>query len=168
MMRRNLLSLAGVALLALAAGCGSDEPTAPQAAGYAATMSAAKERNADGTPASVTSTAAGSAFLSLSGSRLTYELRLTAQLTDSAVAAHIHVGDSTQAGPAVVTLAVARLRNGVIAAASTEISAAAGGVSTISADSLRTLLENGKAYVNVHSKRYPDGEIRGQVAKPVP
>ena len=30
-------------------------------------------------------------------------------------------------------------------------------------DSLKTLLSNGNAYVNVHTGNFPDGEIRGQV-----
>jgi hypothetical protein len=36
----------------------------------------------------------------------------------------------------------------------------------VSGDSLKVLLNNGNAYVNVHTAAHGAGEIRGQVAKP--
>ena len=33
----------------------------------------------------------------------------------------------------------------------------------VSGDSRKTLLNNGNAYVNVHTKNFPGGELRGQV-----
>jgi hypothetical protein len=36
---------------------------------------------------------------------------------------------------------------------------------TVNGDSLRKLLLNGAAYVNIHTTSNPGGEIRGQVAK---
>jgi hypothetical protein len=37
--------------------------------------------------------------------------------------------------------------------------------STVSGDSLRSLLESGSAYVNVHTATFPAGEVRGQLAR---
>jgi hypothetical protein len=67
--------------------------------------------------------------------------------------AHIHSGAAGVAGPPVVTLR-----------------APAGGMShgcaRVSAGLARDLLRSpGRFYVNVHSRAYPDGAIRGQLAR---
>ncbi|MCA2992618.1 MAG: CHRD domain-containing protein [Gemmatimonas sp.] len=41
-----------------------------------------------------------------------------------------------------------------------------GGQPAISLDSLSSLLRNGQGYGNVHSSRFPAGEIRGQLGPP--
>jgi Cu/Zn superoxide dismutase len=72
------------------------------------------------------------------------------KLTGKAVAAHIHSGVRGKAGPVIVPLC-APCKSGRT------------GRATVSA-SVLSALEAGRAYVNVHTKRNPAGEIRGQVA----
>jgi hypothetical protein len=77
--------------------------------------------------------------------------RLTfSRLTGRAVAAHIHRGQRGRSGPVIVALC-APCRSG--ASGSADVSAA-----------VLSALEAGRAYVNVHTRRNPAGEIRGQIA----
>ena len=78
--------------------------------------------------------------------------RLTfGKLTGRAVAAHIHLGRVGKAGPVAVALC-GPCRSGV----SRRVNLKA---------SVLTALENGRAYVNVHTVRNPAGEIRGQIPR---
>ena len=91
------------------------------------------------------------ATVTKSGDSAIVEWRLTfKKLTGRAVAAHIHSGARGKAGPVVVPLC-APCRNG------------ARGRATVDAAVLSTL-ESGRAYVNIHTKRNPKGEIRAQIA----
>jgi hypothetical protein len=77
--------------------------------------------------------------------------RLTfGKLTGRAVAAHIHSGVRGKAGPVIVPLC-APCKSG------------ARGRATVDS-SVLDALEAGRAYVNVHTKKNPAGEIRGQIA----
>ena len=90
------------------------------------------------------------ATVTKSGSSAVIAWRLTfSRLTGRAIAAHIHNGRRGVAGPVIVPLC-APCRNG------------ASGKATVSA-SVLTALESGRAYVNVHTRRNPAGEIRGQI-----
>jgi CHRD domain len=76
--------------------------------------------------------------------------RLTfARLSGRAVAAHIHIARRGRPGPVALPLC-GPCRNG------------ARGTATASA-SLLTALEAGRAYVNVHTRRNPAGEVRAQL-----
>jgi hypothetical protein len=81
------------------------------------------------------------------GATLTWKLTYT-RLSGSALAAHIHMGKPGTAGPVVVPLC-GPCRNGQ--AGKVHISKA-----------VVEALEDGKAYVNVHTKKNAAGEIRGQ------
>jgi hypothetical protein len=71
------------------------------------------------------------------------------KLTGRAVAAHVHIGRRGKAGPVAVPLC-GPCRSG------------ARGTATLQASAL-TALQNGRAYVNVHTARNAAGEIRGQL-----
>jgi hypothetical protein len=75
-------------------------------------------------------------------------------LTGDAVAAHIHIADRGKAGPVVVPLCA-------------PCSSGASGTANITATVLEAI-ENDRAYVNVHTKTNPAGEIRGQVSPVAP
>lgn len=91
------------------------------------------------------------ATITKSGTTAVIAWRLTfSKLTGRAVAAHIHRGQRGKAGPVIVPLC-APCRSG------------ARGRATVNASVLNTL-EAGRAYVNVHTRRNPAGEIRGQIS----
>ena len=79
---------------------------------------------------------------------IAWRLRFS-RLTGRALAAHIHIGQRGRAGPVAVPLC-GPCRNG------------ARGTANVPAAALRAL-ENGRAYVNVHTKKNPAGEIGGQI-----
>lgn len=83
---------------------------------------------------------------------ITWRLRFS-RLTGRADAAHIHIGRAGRAGPVAVPLC-GPCRNG--ARGQADLTSAVMGA-----------LEAGRAYVNVHTRRNPAGEIRGQI-RPVP
>jgi hypothetical protein len=84
------------------------------------------------------------------GSSAVLAWRLTfSRLTGKAVAAHIHSGARGKAGPVIVPLC-APCKSG------------ARGSATVDASVLNAL-EAGRGYVNVHTKKNPAGEIRGQL-----
>lgn len=87
----------------------------------------------------------------LVGTKLTWKLTW-AKLSGPAGAAHIHLGAMGKAGNVIVPLC-------------TPCGAASGsksGTSTISASLLKTIQKHG-TYVNVHTAKNPNGEIRGQL-----
>lgn len=143
------------ALLVAAPACGGEQVAAPAkrfslearlTAGAA--MPRPKEtRGGEGLfTATLTPTAAGATLVW----RLTFE-----QLTGSAVAAHIHKGRPGRAGPVLVPLC-SPCRSG------------AHGTAKLSGQPARHAVLFGETYVNVHTKRNPDGEIRGQIPKVAP
>jgi CHRD domain. len=87
----------------------------------------------------------------LVGTKLTWKLTW-AKLSGAAGAAHIHLGAVGKAGNVIVPLC-------------TPCGAATGsksGTATISASLLKTIQKHG-TYVNVHTAKNPNGEIRGQL-----
>lgn len=86
----------------------------------------------------------------LTGRSLTWKLTFK-NLTGAAAAAHIHLGKRGKAGAVAVPLC-GPCRSGVH------------GKTTVTA-SLARALKNGGAYVNVHTAKNMNGEIRGQIRK---
>jgi hypothetical protein len=86
---------------------------------------------------------------------------------DKVTQAHIHQGNSTQAGPVIAPLFNASTPSGPIIGDLTEGSITSanlmGPLQGQELSDLITLMENGQAYVNVHTEQNPDGEIRGTI-----
>lgn len=96
--------------------------------------------------------ARGTATLSITrrGSSALLSWRLTfSRLTGKAVAAHVHSGARGKAGPVIVPLC-APCKSGARGQASADASVV-------------NALEAGRTYVNVHTRKNPAGEIRGQL-----
>ena len=85
----------------------------------------------------------------LTGSKLTWKLTFT-KLTGPATAAHIHLGAMGKSGNVIVPLC-GPCKSGV------------SGTATISA-ALKADFKKHLLYVNVHTAKNPNGEIRGQLA----
>jgi len=84
----------------------------------------------------------------LTGTTLKWKLTF-AKLTGPATAAHIHLGAMGKAGNVAVPLC-GPCKSGMT------------GTATISASLLKTIKKHG-TYVNVHTAKNPNGEIRGQL-----
>src|ERR687896_2450722 len=81
--------------------------------------------------------------------------------------AHIHQGNSSENGPVIVPLFNASTPTGPVSGqlAEGQITPAnfVGPFQGMQLDDLITLMQNGTAYVNVHTEQNPQGEIRGTV-----
>jgi len=138
------LAGAGVAL-AVAAFAGATPGANP-------IMAAAKLTAAEEVPAQVVKNtkASGSFTLDVTGTKGAFTLKFSG-LTGPATAAHIHLGGMGKAGPVVVPLCG-------------PCKSPVKGTATISAALLRDFKTH-KLYVNVHTAKNPNGEIRGQLAE---
>jgi hypothetical protein len=92
--------------------------------------------------------AGGSFSAKLTGTTLTWKLTFS-HLSGPAVAAHIHSGKKRKAGPVIVPLCGPCKSS---SAGSKKVSAA-----------VVKALQGGDTYVNVHTSKNPNGEIRGQI-----
>lgn len=117
-------------------------------AGSAGTTLTAKLNNAQEVPKPNASGGSGKFTATLTGRSLKWKLTF-AHLTGAGQAAHIHLGKRGKAGPVGVPLC-GPCRSGVHGKTT---------VPTKVARALRT----GGAYVNVHTAKNADGEIRGQI-----
>jgi CHRD domain len=115
----------------------------------------------------VQTSASGFAELGVEEGSDNIEYAIIVMNIDKVTMAHIHQGSSSEAGPVVATLFNAStptgpmtgdLTNGFITSANLE-----GPLQEKQLSDLIALMQNGQAYVNVHTEQNPDGEIRGTI-----
>ncbi len=103
--------------------------------------------------------------LSKDGTQLHY--KLIAANIESVLFAHLHLAPKGQNGPVVVTLfhpmPAVMSPQGVIAEGVITSASLSGPLVGMPLSDLITAIEAGNIYVNVHSLRYPGGELRGQL-----
>ena len=109
-----------------------------------------------------TSDGKGEAEFSVSRSGRSIRYRIDAEgLTGRVRAAHIHLGDKGKAGPVVITICARTCsmpRSGRLSRANfTKAPGAANFAAVVRA------LRAERTYVNIHTKKYPAGEVRGQI-----
>ena len=165
----SLLTVAAVAVTA----CSTDYPVlstlAPAKVNFVATLLGANE-----VPA-VTTTAAGVMNLVREDSVSILYTLSTTSATDSITMVHIHAGVAGANGPVMVWFfpteasrapgpgtGVAARVNGVVRVGRITRAGTAF-VAPFTWDSLQVRLANASAYVNLHTRQNPGGEIRGQV-----
>jgi hypothetical protein len=157
-MRRTALFLALGLVAGTLAACDDDDALGPENADFTATLNGANEIPG------VETTAIGSVTFDATETSITFRIEVE-NLAD-AIGAHIHIGDDDVEGPIIATLFEdvegVDIQDGVLAEGiidQADINAAL----DLSFAELLDVLENGSAYVNVHTIANPDGEIRGQI-----
>ena len=146
-MKKLVLALAVAALGAmLVVGIGLGAVSKNGTYALSAKLSAKQEVPAPkGAPAAATGAFTGK----LIGNKLTWKLTFKG-LSGGTVGAHIHMGKPGKAGNVLVVLCPAACKSGK------------SGTTTLKKD-VRDAIERNGTYVNVHTKKNPGGEIRGQV-----
>jgi len=115
----------------------------------------------------VKTTAKGEAIFQLSkeGNELTYKLTVTN--IENVTAAHIHDGKYGKNGPPIVSLFTGPKKEheftGTLAEGTITAKDLMGPLKGKLFSHFIQMIEDGHAYVNVHSETHPDGEIRGQI-----
>ncbi|HET8893992.1 MAG TPA: CHRD domain-containing protein [Gaiellaceae bacterium] len=138
----------------LASAVGALALTALSSAGTRGVMGvSAKLTAAQEVPKQVVKNTAATGFFSarLSGKKLTWKLTFSG-LTGPATAAHIHMAAMGKAGNVVVVLCASTCKSGKTGTA-------------MLTSGLLTALSKHLLYVNVHTAKNPNGEIRGQLAE---
>jgi CHRD domain-containing protein len=143
--RKLVATLALAALSALMFTAISSARPAAAHFRFSATLNAAQEVPAQAVKAQ---SAHGTFTGTLTGTTLKWKLTF-AKLTGAAAAAHIHLGGMGKAGNVAVPLC-GPCTNGM------------SGTSTVPAALLKKIEKHG-TYVNVHTAKNPNGEIRGQL-----
>jgi len=164
MNRFPMLKIAVAALLPVLAACG-DDPASP-ATSFTATLSGTNE-----VPA-VTTTATGTATLSVSGAQITYTINVTN--LQNAVLGHIHLAAAGANGPVRLNLCGTGAPEPACTSGTGVLATGTNGTTVgITFEELLTAMRTGGAYVNVHT--FADGctagapgcnsggEIRGQI-----
>jgi len=153
-MRGRLVFGVGTLVAILAAGSCKDDvgitsiPPAPER--FVAFLNGANE------PTPITTAAQGFATITVNGNVLSYRVELSN--IDSAFLAHIHHNVAGLNGPVRVNLYVPPR-----VSTDSNFSGLLIEDTTTVADSILTFMRGGAAYVNVHTKLNPGGEIRGQL-----
>lgn len=145
-------------------GC-SQTPAFAKKADFAAQLSGGEQ------VPSVTTAASGTAafWLNPEGTELRYKLTV-AQL-DNVTMAHLHMGAPGENGPPVAWLyppappqkEITGQSNGVLSEGTITAGDLAGPMAGKTIADLATAIRAHNIYVNVHTQKYPDGEIRGQL-----
>lgn len=144
--------LAIFAAVAVTGSCSDDSTGIPAGLEvFTATLNGANER-----PTPVTTTAQGSAIVTILGHQLTWKVDITSAI-DNVTAGHIHHAPSDSAGGVRVNF-----NPGPTGAAFTGTVTEG---SAVVADSVIAFIQAGNAYVNIHTQVNGAGEIRGQLRK---
>lgn len=164
------LAVITVASSVIAAACSTEVPsTAPLRRFFNAALNGASE-----VPA-VTTTASGSSNITVIDTNIV-RVQTFVTAIDSVTQAHIHAGSSTVAGPVMVFLLGPFSASQLVARGPGGTTSLTGVLSHVDIvrgqtvfsgaftfDSLLFRINAGTAYVNVHTRRNPGGEIRGQI-----
>jgi hypothetical protein len=144
-----LAGAVGVALGLVIAGAAGARGQATRIQIVATMIAGDETPTPKGEVASARGSFSGTLTKSDSGTVLNWQLSFGG-LTGDAIAAHIHIADRGSAGPVVVPLC-------------SPCTSGATGTANINATVLEAI-QNDRAYVNVHTKTNPAGEVRGQVS----
>ena len=159
-MRRTVRAAAGIIGAAVIAiigvSCDDDDITGPVNDVYVANLSPANE-----VPAKTTTGTGVTTFVDL-GTSIEWTMTLT-NMT-GVIASHIHGPAATGVNTGVIiNLFLPNVATGTVNGEVARGTITNANNANVSLDSLRTLFNNGNAYVNVHTSVNPGGEIRDQI-----
>jgi hypothetical protein len=148
--------MAAILVGATAVACGSDSTTTPAPPTYVASLTGASE-----VPAKAVA-GTGTATIVKTSTGYTYSITYSG-MTGNLTGGHIH----GPAAPGVNAPVIVPFANATGSAPSGTLAGTftSTNTTTISNDSLDVLLNNGNAYVNLHTTLNGGGEIRGQLVK---
>ncbi|HXX57087.1 MAG TPA: CHRD domain-containing protein [Thermodesulfovibrionales bacterium] len=111
----------------------------------------------------VTTPAKGEATFELSknGKKLSY--KVTISDIENVTAAHIHMGKVGEAGPPLVPIKIKGKKGKASGKGTITSKDLIGSFAGKTVKDLVAEIEAGNTYLNVHTGKYPDGEIRGQI-----
>jgi hypothetical protein len=159
MWKSPALRYATLALLTGIIACEDDTAEPSSTLTYQATLIGASEVQP------VTTNATGTATVTIDAAKnLTYTATFTG-LSSGLTGAHIHAPalPGTSAGIVVPFTVTTGGTSGTIGPTTVSLTSTLTGA--INADSLISLINSGRAYVNIHSSNNPTGEIRGWLIK---
>ncbi len=167
MKQQKTFAVVALCTAVLFGACSDDFPgissLAPIRQFLSATLTGANER-----PNPVTTSASGRSTITLLDTNL-IRVETHVSTIDSVTQSHIHAGDGNTAGPIMIFL-LSNVPAGRAPITGTDRVLSVVDIvrtSTFSApfnfDSLKFRINNGTAYVNVHTRRNLGGEIRGQI-----
>ena len=150
-MRHFRILIVAPAAVVASAALVTGSPAASTTTELYASMSGAQEVPKKGNPA-----ASGKAEIKISSAKgLCYSITLT-KLSGTPQAGHIHSGKKGKVGPVYVTL---------FAKPQTPKKGKISGCVSLTKAQLKAIKAKPvNFYVNVHTKKYPDGEVRGQLS----
>jgi hypothetical protein len=109
----------------------------------------------------------GQAIFQLNAQETALGYRLTVASIEFVQSAHIYLGAAGVNGPVVVALfngpTTKGRMDGVLASGTITAASLTGPLTGLPLRALLQIMSAGSAYVNVHTNRYPAGEIRGQI-----
>jgi Asp-tRNA(Asn)/Glu-tRNA(Gln) amidotransferase A subunit family amidase len=111
--------------------------------------------------------ASGSAVFTLNDNKTALQYTLNVTNIYNVTAAHIHLGPAGANGPVVVPLfsgSEAGPVNGILAEGTIMSDDLTGPLAGMTLDDLVAEMDGGNTYTNVHTGKYPGGEIRGQIS----
>jgi len=161
-MRVHLCGATTVAALVALASCSDNDVAIPVNEQFTATLSGANSR-----PTPITTTASGTATFTYVADLKTLFYRIDVASIDSVFLAHIHApADTGQTAGVILNLWLGPVKGpGFTGTLAQGVGGDLGAPVGMTLDSLLVLMRNGNAYVNVHTRAHPAGEIRGQLVK---
>jgi hypothetical protein len=149
---RKVLALALAALVAIAV------PALAATSKYKATLNGKQEKP----PTASKATGSATFTVASNGKSIKYTLKAS-KLSGAPQAAHIHDGKAGVAGPVIVNICAKPCSLPKSGTLTSKQFTKAPGVANFAA--AIKALKAGQTYVNIHTKKYPAGEIRGQIKK---
>lgn len=113
----------------------------------------------------VNTNSTGIALFDLLNNHLNFKVNVT--MLENIKSAHIHVGEFGQNGEIIVSLlnssSPINIHNGTLVKGQLTATDLVGSLKGKTINDLVKLFNNTKTYLNIHTKQYPNGEIRGQI-----